>query len=186
MTTQQYKYGFTSKVDLATHQAIGEYANKFSNGSISAAVRELIKIGLEEADSQGQTNSTLRLAFMQREKQRIASYQIQLADGYISLQQNFDPDFEQALKDFAADKGLKYPPDVDQLNLWDIDPKLRRTLDAVKDCCNGSGQTTLREVERRTNSGRGEVLSHLAKLRECKQVKYSDTKEYSSCVIELC
>lgn len=180
-----YKYGISTKLDLYTHQDVMEYANCFTGASLSEAVRELIAMGLKAASTKPGGSPTFKLAQMRRERAWSEEYRRWLSENYIILQQDYSAEFEQVLKDFAKEKNLQYPPDVTQFSLWDVDKDLSKTLNAVKTCCNGSSETSLREVMRVTNYSREEVLSHLDRLRDFGQVQFDDPLPNAHCTIKL-
>lgn len=179
-----HKYNVSTKITLSTHQALYEYANIHHNANISSSVRDLIEKALYQA-SKEDTSPGFKLATMRMERERKAQYQLQLQQDYISLQADFDPEFQEVLKEFAEDHGLAYPPDVTKVNIWDIDQNLNKTLHAVRVTCNGTGETTLREVQRQTGQPRDDVMRHLSRLRDLKQVTFEDVPSGKSCTITL-
>lgn len=183
---KSHKYSIATKLTLSEHQAVQEFANHCTNANISAAVRELIYHGLNAVTQETKNlPASLKMVQMKIERERKAQHLETLQREYVALQHDYDPEYEKALKGFAKEKGLKYPPNVDQLNLWDIDQNLSRTLYAVRTTINGNGETTLREICRKNNCTADESLTYLKRLREFGQIAFDDVPAGHQCVVRL-
>ena len=152
---------------------------------MSLAVRKLVEIALHEASKEDSSSIAFQLSMARMERERKQRYQQQLIQDYISLINDPDSDFEELLKEFAEEHNLTYPPDVEHLNIWDIDLNLSKTLHAVRSTVDTSGQTTLRNVYRQNGQSKSDTLRYLSKLRELKQVNFKDVPKGSKCTISL-
>lgn len=185
MSESSYRYGLSAKFTLDQHTAIIEYANQHTNGNYSNALRRLVVLGLDaNKDKKLSAGEKLAIADMKRNQKRRNLTRLQ--QGYISLQQDYDKEYEEALKQFAEDNDLgTWPPDVSQLTIVDVDKILNRTLHAVKQSCDDNGHTSLRDIYRRTNDTKEFTLRQLEELRRLGYVDFEDPAFNNSCQVTL-
>lgn len=179
-----YRYNQSTKTTLQVEQILMEYANHHTGGNKSKLVRDIIDEWIAWLDA-GKLSPKARLALREHEENQRQENLNMLARGYQRLQQNYSKEHEQDLKDFAEKYGLDYQPEDYQIPLWELDPNLSRTMNAVRTACNGTGQTTLRDIYRITGCPQEETLGYMQQLRDFGQVKFTDPQPYKSCTVEL-
>jgi len=177
-------FNITGVFDRDEKNAITEYANVRTNSNLSKMVRTIVQewiISQELIDKSPEIEqSTMRIR-RKRRKELFEQYEID----YVSLQQDYDKAFEESLKRSAEKHNWPYPPDIDQTELWQYIPELKKTFEAVVWCTNGSDETSLRDVYRYRNISRNEAINQLKQLETYGIVQLLETVKNRSCSVKI-
>ena len=173
-----------TKITNSADNALREASNHWTNGNVSKMVRIMIDDWLEMKSKEKGMPASVRLAIKRRQRKRIQEYKAQLYADWVSLQLDYDEEFEQDLIEFAKEKGLKYPPE-ERFEKWEYDENLSKVLGAVHTLCNGNGETTLRDVYRATGHTQRDCLRHLEELKDLGKVDFVSPNKNETCTIML-
>jgi hypothetical protein len=135
-----------SKFDYDHHQLLEEWANKLTNGNLSSILRITSAIGLQQIEKayKGDVPAVVIAAMGRRKWVHKQNVRRRLCQAAMELQESYDPDYEEAMKKYAEEEGLKWPPD--EFDKSEFDPSLKRVMDRLRAILVDNKSTTLRDV----------------------------------------
>ena len=169
-----------TKLDQDTHDEIEEWANKCTRGNISACVRDLISMGLEQARAAHREDApklvrmlASRRAWLEKER---AIERTRLA--MIELDKRYDPVYEMRIKEYAQEQGVPWPPD--EFEIQHVDPDLQKVMDRLTKLIAEDGSASLRDVYRGIGGmDAGKAKETVFKLRDMGLVVVTETDQNS-------
>jgi hypothetical protein len=165
----QFKWKQNTKVDKNTDDLIEEYANKFTNGNISAMLRQMIFDWIETTQ-QNEKDQKLpeKLQYLLRKREYRARVSIteDLQRTALDLARMPDIEMEQAAANLAYKYNLPWP--ITNIKPRDVDPDLSKIIKRIENTWwdgQHNGRMTLRELQRHLSGYNAEELKfHLDRL----------------------